>query len=115
MYTKNYSVPVELNKAIDMIIECTVSTRFTVRIPKLIREILSISPGDLVNVGFSNNQEALLISKAIHDTIDNKIIVSKSNIITIPVELRRYLNIKRGDQFKIYNINNRIMVLMKKK
>ncbi len=115
MQTQSYSISVELNKVFDIGLKCTVSSRYTVTIPKDVREKLSIYPGELVNVGLSNDQQALLISKAIEETTDNKVVVNDKNLITIPIELRRYLSIKVGDTLKIYTMNDKIAVLMKTK
>ena len=115
MQTQSYSVPVEFNKFFDMRLKCTVSSRYTVTIPKAIRKKLSISPGDLVNVGMSDDQQSLLVSKAIEETTDNKVVVNDKNLITIPIELRRYLSIKVGNRLKIFTMNDKFAVLMKTK
>ena len=113
MHTKSFSVSIELNKAKDTGIECIVSNRYTVRIPKVIREKLSICPREIVNVGLSCDQKSLLISKTYQKTTDNKVVVSENNNITIPIELRRYLKIKRADKLKVYSMSDKIAVFKK--
>ncbi|MCD8511081.1 MAG: AbrB/MazE/SpoVT family DNA-binding domain-containing protein [Bacillus sp. (in: Bacteria)] len=114
MSTKSYSKPVELYDAIDLEIECKVSKYFTVTIPKVIRERLNIIPGEQVNVGLSMDQQALLISKTGQETTtDNKMIVRDNNLISIPTELRRSLNLNKGDKFQVLTLKDRIAILRK--
>ncbi|MDQ0256366.1 AbrB family looped-hinge helix DNA binding protein [Evansella vedderi] len=75
---------------------------------------MGINPGEQVNVGLSIEQQALLISKAIRDTTDNKMIVRENNKITIPTELRRSLNLNKGDKFQVLTLKDRMVIFRKK-
>ncbi|ADU31309.1 hypothetical protein [Evansella cellulosilytica] len=114
MDIKSYSKSVELNDAIDRSIECAVSTTYTITVPKIIRNIMGIIPGEQVNVGLSIEQQALLISKATRGTTDNIMIVRDNNKLTIPTELRRSLNLNKGDKFKVLTLQDRMAIFRKK-
>lgn len=114
MYTKSYSKSVEFNYATDMGVECKVSKYFTITIPKIIRERFGILPGEQVNVGLSVDQQALLITKALEESTDNKMIVRDNNLITIPIELRRSLNLNKGDKFQVLILKGRMAIFRKK-
>ncbi|WP_096190163.1 hypothetical protein [Evansella halocellulosilytica] len=114
MKTMHYTVQLERTNVIDTNVTCSVSNGYMITIPKFIRKKLGIGAGELINIGLSENHEAFILRKVKHDTPDNKIVVNERNMITIPAELRYYLNVKKADQFHIYYTNDRTAVFVKK-
>ncbi|WP_078593143.1 MULTISPECIES: AbrB/MazE/SpoVT family DNA-binding domain-containing protein [Evansella] len=106
MQKAKYSISVQINKLIGLEIKCIVSRNFTMTLPKKIRQECGLSVGDLVNVGFSEEGRGLIISKpaALEDSVDNKVIIGQKNRIIIPAELRKNLQIKKGDSFTVYQM-----------
>lgn len=106
MHQAKYSVSVQIDRLIEMEMKCIVSSDFTITLPKKIRQECDITIGDLVNVGLSEEGKGLIISKAggKDDNVDNKIITGQKNRIIIPAELRKNLQINKGDSFTVYQM-----------
>ncbi|MFC3040388.1 hypothetical protein ACFOGI_08970 [Virgibacillus xinjiangensis] len=93
---------------------CRLTTKNTVTIPKTIREILGLKLQEEVAISYSSHSGKLYIQKLNRDNAtDNRMIIDSRGGIRIPIEIQRFLRLKKGDEFSLYIINSEKIMLKK--
>ncbi|MCM3763062.1 AbrB/MazE/SpoVT family DNA-binding domain-containing protein [Alkalihalobacillus oceani] len=93
---------------------CILKNGQTITLPKKIRERLCLNFGDEVTVGLTKKSKELIIQKCEGETLDNRMIVSERGAVRIPMELRRFIPLEKGDYFHIFIMKENQAILLKK-
>ena len=104
----------ERDQLTDTGIICKLSKRQTITIPKKVRERLFILAGDEVTISMIAKSNELIIQKTAGNTLENKMIINEKGAIRIPIELGRFLSLKKGDSFLLYLTDHDPFILLKK-
>lgn len=103
------------DQLIDTGIICILNQGLSITIPKKIRKELSITAGDEVAVSLIAKSNGLLIQKNTENTLDNIMTINEKGAIRIPVELKRFLSLKKGDSFLLYIADHDPFILLEKR
>ncbi|MFC2947638.1 AbrB/MazE/SpoVT family DNA-binding domain-containing protein [Virgibacillus sediminis] len=94
---------------------CRLTTRYSITIPKRIRETLDLKSHEEVSISFRSKPSEVFIQK-IHqnNSGENTMVMDSRGGIRIPAEVQRFLNLKKGDKFSLFIINNDKLMLKKR-
>ncbi|MDO6449449.1 AbrB/MazE/SpoVT family DNA-binding domain-containing protein [Oceanobacillus profundus] len=102
----------KLENSSKKILTRTLSSSYSITIPKVIRDILNLKKGDEITISLKSKE--LVIQKLNRETLENKMILNDRGSIRIPAEIRNLLFLKKGDIFNLYLTGNKQCILLRK-
>ncbi|WP_040980510.1 MULTISPECIES: AbrB/MazE/SpoVT family DNA-binding domain-containing protein [Oceanobacillus] len=93
---------------------CTITNSYSITIPKPIRDILNLSPGDEVVISKSQSNE-LVVQKFSGSSLENIMILNERGSFRVPKEFIRFLYLEKGDTFNLYLNSEKQIVLLRKR
>ncbi|CEI82991.1 hypothetical protein J18TS1_07070 [Oceanobacillus oncorhynchi subsp. incaldanensis] len=95
-------------------LHCMITSSYSVTIPKPIRDILNLSPGDEVIISSKHKSNELIVQKFSGNSIENIMILNERGSFRVPKEFIKFLNLEIGDIFSLYLNREKQIVLLRK-
>ncbi|GAA0316494.1 MULTISPECIES: AbrB/MazE/SpoVT family DNA-binding domain-containing protein [Oceanobacillus] len=94
---------------------CTLTSSYSITLPKPIRDILNLNPGDEIVISLRSQSHELVVQKFGGNSLENIMILNERGSFRVPKEFIKFLYLEKGDTFILYLNREQKIVLLRKR